>query len=159
MNLLEEFWQWTVQVPFQRAVEADNGEFKEDTSDMVFVDGEEGDFGTIKYLDAKGREIATRTLEGGDRENTEFTVLGKAVMLEKLTNIVSGLNDSLGGFGKPTYLAVVKKGKSALLDEHDPDYYDRIFVNADNSDQALGIIMRKNPRLSLIDLETFEQVA
>lgn len=67
----------------------DYGEFDciEDSSEFVFVDGEEGDYGVIKYFTPKGNLLAIKTVEGGDSEFTEFTEFGKNFLKQKILNI------------------------------------------------------------------------
>lgn len=48
-----------------------------DHTDFVVVDGEEGDHGVIRYLDATGELVATKTVHGGDSESLELTPYGK----------------------------------------------------------------------------------
>lgn len=85
MNLLAEFWNYPIANRMYSAVDQDPSEFIEDDSEFVCVDGEEGDYGVIKYSDTEGHLVAIRTIYGGDREDVEFTDYGKALMRNKLT--------------------------------------------------------------------------
>ena len=88
MNLLAEFWNYPLANRMAYAVDQDNTEFVEDDSEFVCVDGEEGDYGVIKYLDTAGNLVAIRTIYGGDREDVDFTEFGKALMRQKLTALL-----------------------------------------------------------------------
>jgi hypothetical protein len=50
-----------------------------DYSDFHYVDGEEGDYGIIRYT-AFGQLIATKTVHGGDMEDIDFTDQGKLLL-------------------------------------------------------------------------------
>ncbi|HET8687721.1 MAG TPA: hypothetical protein VFM18_13805 [Methanosarcina sp.] len=56
---------------------------KKDTSEFVYVDGEEGDFGEIKYF-LEDHLIATHIIEGGDSDYWEYTTIGKNVLCQEL---------------------------------------------------------------------------
>lgn len=56
---------------------------KKDTREFVYVDGEEGDFGKIKYF-LEDYLIATHVIEGGDSDYWEYTAIGKNVMCQEL---------------------------------------------------------------------------
>ena len=76
MNLLEEFCRQVDLCIF-------NGEdidYVCDDSQFVAVDGEEGDYGIIKYHSKSNELIAVRTIRGGDDEDTEFTEFGKNLL-------------------------------------------------------------------------------
>lgn len=81
MSLLLQFWEERIGDSLRTLLEDDVSEFAADYSGFVFVDGEEGDFGTIKYTDATGQLVVTRTVHGGDSEDVEFTDYGKTVMM------------------------------------------------------------------------------
>jgi hypothetical protein len=71
MNLFEEFLS-------QLGIFADDPEdypHTTDSSEFVVVDGEEGDYGLIKYSD-QGGLIAVKKVDGGDSEETYFTQYG-----------------------------------------------------------------------------------
>lgn len=55
-----------------------------DDSEYVFVDGEEGDYGKVKYHNTDGRLIAVRIIHGGDDEDITFTMEGKEILKEQL---------------------------------------------------------------------------
>lgn len=58
---------------FEKSDELDDG-IKVDDSDYVCVDGEEGDYGIIRFISkCDGRLLAARVVCGGDREWVDFT--------------------------------------------------------------------------------------
>lgn len=62
-------------------------DYVEDSSEFIFVDGEEGDYGAIKYFTPKGNLLAIKTVEGSDSEFTEFTEFGKDFLMLKVFRI------------------------------------------------------------------------
>lgn len=77
MNLFEEFLS-------QMGIFANHLEdipYLTDDTDYVIVDGEEGDYGTIRYLDAGGSLLGVKVCAGGDAYDFMFTTFG----VEKLT--------------------------------------------------------------------------
>ena len=84
MNLLEELCR---QVNLSSL---DYGEldYVEDYSCFIVVDGEEGDYGVIKYFTPKGNLLAIKTVNGGDSESTEFTEFGKDFLRHKVLNVL-----------------------------------------------------------------------
>jgi hypothetical protein len=81
---LQAFWQQEVSYVFNRLLEQLDLNLTEDRSEYVYVDGEEGDFGVIRYKDAAGEVVAVRTIEGGDSEYTELTEHGKPLVAAKM---------------------------------------------------------------------------
>lgn len=55
-----------------------------DHTELNVVDGEEGDYGVIRYLDAAGVLVATKTVHGGDSESIELTPHGKQFVAKHL---------------------------------------------------------------------------
>lgn len=69
----------------------DDEEFIRDDTGMIYVDGEEGDYGVIEYHQNVRVEgswttllVCRRVVEGGDSESWEFTPYGKEIFKEKL---------------------------------------------------------------------------
>lgn len=59
-----------------------------DTSEFIYVDGEEGDHGKITYTDPYDKKlICTRIIEGGDVESFEFTQWGRGMFLSLLVGV------------------------------------------------------------------------
>lgn len=52
-----------------------------DHSEFIIVDGEEGDYGLVKYWDENDL-LAIRKVSGGDIEETFFTKMGKSKLSE-----------------------------------------------------------------------------
>ncbi|MEX3983799.1 hypothetical protein AB4Y45_32975 [Paraburkholderia sp. EG287A] len=96
MDLLA-LWQQDFQSPFTRLLEDLDLGLTEDRKDFVFVDGEEGDFGDIRYMDKYGRVVCVRTIEGGDRESLELTDYGKPIIAAKMLEVFKdALSKKLG---------------------------------------------------------------
>lgn len=86
MNLLYDFFQ-THFCSFANDLEdlPDDDDVEEDCSDYVYVDGEEGDHGTIKFVQkSTGQLLAKKVILGGDQEYYEFTPLGRTYYAERL---------------------------------------------------------------------------
>jgi hypothetical protein len=86
MNLFS-LWQQDMVFPFNRKLEDLDLGLVEDLKDFVYVDGEEGDFGVIRYLDASGQVVCVRTIEGGDSEQMELTEYGKPLIAAKMLEV------------------------------------------------------------------------
>lgn len=78
MDLVQEFWDALLYDNLNRALLDESFiEFTEDHSGYVYVDGEEGDYGEVKYLcKSTGNLIATKIFHGGDDNEMEFTEYG-----------------------------------------------------------------------------------
>lgn len=91
-NLLEEFWEEIIH----RYPNFDDVKFIEDRSEFNVVDGEEGDYGIIKYFtdDLEHNLILTRTKDGDDYEY-KFSDFGKSLLkpllFKKLNDIIDEL--------------------------------------------------------------------
>lgn len=85
MNLLEEFIS-QLNIIFVGDTDID---YKEDNSEMNAIDGEEGDFGTIRYYSIDGDLLATRIIHGGDDEETIFTKKGEKELAKAVFNLVT----------------------------------------------------------------------
>lgn len=86
VSLLKAFFE-DIQYGFFDNLEKIEPNFEIDNSEFVVVDGEEGDYGLIKYsLD--GIHIATKVVEGGDSEYYEWTETGKAMLHEWLVTAI-----------------------------------------------------------------------
>ena len=89
---LEEFFeqhQWEFRNFLEDFEEMD---LVKDSGEYVFVDGEEGDYGRIKYFRNVNVEgtwtkllAFTRVIEGGDMEHWEYTPYGKELLKERFT--------------------------------------------------------------------------
>lgn len=84
MNLLEEFCN---QIGLINHLEIEDINYTTDTSELNYVDGEEGDYGVIKYYSIDGDLIAVENIYGGDMEELEFTSYGKDLLKDKALNI------------------------------------------------------------------------
>ena len=87
MDLIEEFLRnlgFWCNLPFNYI----NFDYHTNTSEMVNVDGEEGDYGIVKYYSENGALLATKHIHGGDDEDIEFTEYGKKIMKEKVLEIL-----------------------------------------------------------------------
>lgn len=77
MNLTEEFLrQHGIQVNDPQDLE-----YETDNTYYVYVDGEEGDHGTVGYL-IDGVVVAYQTILGGDDEQVDFTSEGTDIFRE-----------------------------------------------------------------------------
>lgn len=65
--------------------------FTTDNSGYIYVDGEEGDLGVIKYASMSGEIVAIKTLYGGDCETVEFTPYGEQLLKLTLSRFVDNL--------------------------------------------------------------------
>jgi hypothetical protein len=54
------------------------------SDEFVYVDGEEGDYGIIKYLDKNNVVVMVKYVKGGDVECSTYTAEGLAVVRELL---------------------------------------------------------------------------
>jgi hypothetical protein len=78
MNLLEEF---LAQLGIYVEEPQDDIPHTSDYSEFVYVDGEEGDYGIVKYYGET--LLAVRFIEGGDMEHTKFTAYAKEILAVK----------------------------------------------------------------------------
>jgi hypothetical protein len=81
---LRDIWEQELLFDFSRLLERQDLKLTADHTDYVFVDGEEGDFGTIRYKDATGAVVAVKTIEGGDVDSLELTDYGKPIVAAAL---------------------------------------------------------------------------
>jgi hypothetical protein len=81
---LRDFWEQELLFDFSRLLERQNLKLTADHTDYVYVDGEEGEFGTIRYKDATGAVVAVKTIEGGDVDSLELTDYGKPLVASAL---------------------------------------------------------------------------
>lgn len=61
-----------------------------DHSKWVYVDGEEGDHGTVTYT-LNGELVCTHHIYGGDCENYEFTPFGVILIKKALIEVIDTL--------------------------------------------------------------------
>lgn len=90
MNLID-FWQENLQFKFNTILENSEIKLIRDDSEFVVVDGEEGDYGTLRYFDTDNQLIATRVIESGDEDNIEFTPHGKNIISMHLESLFKQL--------------------------------------------------------------------
>lgn len=86
MNL-QDLWQQELLFALNCALEDADLGLTADHSEFVYVDGEEGDFGVIRYKDASGQVVATKTVDGGDSAHLELTDYGKPLVAAKLMDV------------------------------------------------------------------------
>jgi len=89
MDLLAQIFQYDVLNTLTRALEDDELNLVADHTDFVFVDGEEGDYGVIRYSDAQGNAVAVLTLHGGDSEDVTLTEFGAVLVRQRLQALFS----------------------------------------------------------------------
>jgi hypothetical protein len=89
MSLLKDFL-YDFQYSLESKLEILEPEVETDFSNFTVVDGEEGDFGTIKYTH-NGVLIATKVVHGGDREEYDWTVEGRNLMVDLLAAAITSL--------------------------------------------------------------------
>lgn len=93
MELLEEFYKEHFlysSFAFHLENQPDTDEFERDNSGYVYVDGEEGDHGVIKFIEkATGLHVATRVIQGGDQEHYEYTAYGATLFADRLLKAVA----------------------------------------------------------------------
>lgn len=81
-NLLEEFLSLYTE-SIRKKLESATVDLIRDDSEYHIVDGEEGDYGIVKYF--VGHEhVATYINNGGDDERVDFTAFGWLWMKEQL---------------------------------------------------------------------------
>jgi hypothetical protein len=85
MNL-RDLWEQDMMFSFTNALEDTDLGLTSDHSEFVFVDGEEGDYGNVKYSDDKGL-VAVKKVYGGDSEELELTEYGKTVVAAKMMEL------------------------------------------------------------------------
>ena len=86
--MLIDYFENEIRYHFYKLLGEDDEKYRTDYSEFIVVDGEEGDYGIIKYY--YGEElIAVKTVYGGDEEGTEFTEFGKLLFNAKLINCLS----------------------------------------------------------------------
>lgn len=61
-----------------------------DSSEMIYVDGDEGDFGIAKFFDANHVLMMVKYVNGGDEESSYFTAEGLSVIKQHLQNAMTG---------------------------------------------------------------------
>ncbi len=86
--MLEDYFDYEIRLKFDECIREDLDDYKADYSEFTIVDGEEGDYGTIKYY--YGTElVAIKTVHGGDEEEIEYTRFGQRLFNAKLINALS----------------------------------------------------------------------
>lgn len=86
MNFLD-LWQQELGFDFNRRLEDLELNLVSDHEDFVYVDGEEGDHGTIRYRDDSGQVVAIKEVEGGDVSSLTITDYGKPIVKAALTEL------------------------------------------------------------------------
>lgn len=84
---LRSYWEQTLLPRYNELLDQAILELKTDISEFTIVDGEEGDHGIIKYLDADNNVVAIKNVEAGDNEYIEVTEYGKPIIIMKMNNI------------------------------------------------------------------------
>lgn len=84
---LRVYWEQELQHSFVMALEDEELGLTVDTSDFVVVDGEEGDYGMIRYLDSNDEVVATKFIQGGDMESLDVTKYGRQFLGEKILRL------------------------------------------------------------------------
>ncbi len=84
MDLLESTFLYDLQSPFMRLLEDTDLGLVADHTDFVFVDGEEGDHGVVRYRNADGQLIAEHVIHGGDSDDWNLTPLGAELVKTRL---------------------------------------------------------------------------
>lgn len=84
---LQDLWQQELLFSLNRALEDADLGLTADHSEFVVVDGEESDFGVIRYKDATGQVVAIKTVDGGDAAHLELTEYGKPLVAAKLMDV------------------------------------------------------------------------
>lgn len=79
-------WEFKVDIPVYR-----------DNSQYVVIDGEEGDYGRVFYLDSRLRLLAIKHIHGGGYEHMEWTAEGvkllRPILLAKVRKFIDRLTD------------------------------------------------------------------
>lgn len=78
MNLLEAFCNEIGLCP--KYYDIKDIKHTPDYSEFNVVDGEESDFGIVKYFDLDGTLLAKKIVHGGDDEDIEFTEYGISLL-------------------------------------------------------------------------------
>lgn len=73
-----------------------------DDSEYECVDGEEGDYGTIRYFNSKNQLVVTFINNGGDDVDYELTALGKRIVRDSIMRNV--LDKALDIFDSGKYI-------------------------------------------------------
>ena len=94
MNLLESTFLYDVQPTLNRLLDDEDLHLVADHSDYVVVDGEEGDFGVVRYRNGDNQLVAVRTVQGGDSETIELTPFGAQLVKQRLLAVLTQALDS-----------------------------------------------------------------
>lgn len=85
--MLDEYFDYEIRCKFTALISEDD-DYRADYSQFNVVDGEEGDYGVIRYF--HGDElVAIKNVYGGDSEEVEFTSFGKTLFNAKLINALT----------------------------------------------------------------------
>lgn len=69
-----------------------------DFSGMVYVDGEEADYGIIRWVNKNNILIAEQHVLAGDDSYWKFTAEGKRILIAMLTEVIYNMEiDTIGG--------------------------------------------------------------
>lgn len=80
--MLRDYFDNEIRFNFDQLLDRDD-DLRTDYSQLNYVDGEEGDWGIVRYY--KDEElIATKIAHGGDDEEIEFTQFGKYLLNARL---------------------------------------------------------------------------
>ena len=84
---LGQFWNDDFAYKFSQLLENVDLGLTSDSSDFVVVDGEEGDYGIIRYKDSSGEVVAIKIVHGGDDEELQITEYGKSIIFSKFREV------------------------------------------------------------------------
>lgn len=89
MNLLQEFCRQIGFYVEDMETEKLDVPSLPDYKDFCEIDGEEGDFGIIRYYSTPGNQLlAVKTVHGGDNEDVEFTKLASELLQPKVIELL-----------------------------------------------------------------------
>lgn len=148
------YFDYKLTSTLSELVEAWENKLETNHDDFNVVDNEEGDYGTIRYMDENGVEMLTKVVQAGDIENTYLTEAGVVAMRKlMLDNFNECLEQALIA-GQPTQgdLDAWKPRTVQVCNLHTQTFPDEIrkfdvyhldgnyympFVNSDNPAQFL----------------------
>jgi hypothetical protein len=84
---LRQLFEQDLLFGFGLLLERHDLQLEADHTDFVYVDGEEGDFGIIRYKDATGQVVAIKNIHGGDSEDLELTDYGRPLVAKLILGL------------------------------------------------------------------------
>lgn len=96
---LREVWDssglsWSLTTKLTDLDLEENLGLTKDASEYVYVDGEEGDYGIIRYLDSDNKLVLVKLIFGGDKEDCKLTNHGKQLIKQHLFKSLEETIDS-----------------------------------------------------------------